>query len=214
MALHLPVGQESSFDRPLMVAAEVIQAGGLVVYPTDTLYGIGANPWHRDAVLRVQAVKGREDSKPLLVLAHSVEAALALATGVTPAARSLMEKFWPGPLTLVMQAAPAAPPSVVAANGTVGIRVPDHRISRRLAELSGVPLISTSANRSGTAAGTTVREIERDLGSGIDLFLDGGPLTGGVPSTMIDVSSGSPRLIREGALSVSDIVRAMPRIGL
>lgn len=214
MALHLSVADTDAIDRPLMVAAEVIQAGGLVVYPTDTLYGIGADPWNADAVRRLRELKGRDGTKPMLVICPSVESALSLVVGVAPVARTLMEKFWPGALTLVLRAAATAPPSVVSTSGTIGIRVPDHRISRRLSELAGVPLISTSANLSGFPAGTRVDSIERDLGSGIDLYLDGGALDGLLPSTMIDVSSSPPVLIREGALPLKTIREHVAGLGL
>jgi L-threonylcarbamoyladenylate synthase len=214
MALHLPVIPASAADRALVIAAEVVQAGGLVVYPTDTLYGLGANPWNIDAVRRIQEAKSRDGGKPLLVITHAVEAALALAGYLTPEARTMMERFWPGPLTLVMPAGPAAPPSVVAADGSIGVRVPDHHVSRRLAELAGVPLISTSANISGAQVASTVQEIEAALGPGVDLYLDGGPLTGATPSTIIDVTSGSPRLVREGALTVDEMKKRHPALAL
>jgi L-threonylcarbamoyladenylate synthase len=213
MSLHLSVPDPASPDRPLMVAAEVIQAGGLVVYPTDTVYGIGADPWNADAVGRLKEVKGRDGAKPMLVICPTIESALELASSVSPMARTLMERFWPGPLTLVLRAAPTAPSPVVSASGTIGIRVPDHPVSRRLAELSGIPLISTSANLSGTPAGKTIGEIERDLGNGIDLYLDGGVLQGSLPSTMIDVSSEAPRVLREGALPLSAIMEQVRGFG-
>jgi L-threonylcarbamoyladenylate synthase len=205
MALRLSVDMRDPADRVLILAAEVVQAGGVVVYPTDTLYGIGANAWNADAVRRVHAVKNRPDDKPVLLIVHSQAGALALTDEVTEAGKALMEAFWPGPLTLLFRSAGHVGREVTRGSGKVGVRVPRSRLCTRLSELAGCPLISTSANISGGAVPGTVREIERLLGSGVDLFLDGGVLPGGLPSTVVDVSEPVPRLVREGVISFGEL---------
>ncbi len=212
MALRLSVDVSAPADRTVMLAAEVIQAGGVVVYPTDTLYGMGANAWNAGAVGRVQAIKKRTEDKPVLVIVHTPGAVLGLTDEITDAGRLLMETFWPGPLTLLFRAGTHVPAAVTRGSGRIGIRVPSHRLCTRLAELSGCPLISTSANISGEPAQWTVDEIERVLGPGVDLFIDGGVLPRTLPSTIVDVSGPVPRLVREGVISAEKLTQIIPTL--
>ena len=205
MALHLHLDLSAPEDAPLLLAAEVIQAGGLIVYPTDTIYGIGANAWNPDAVKRVQEIKKRTETKPILVLVDSIESVNDVAGHITDLARELMASFWPGPLTLVMQASALLPRALTLDRGTVGIRVPASAPCRRLLALCGVPITSTSANLSGEKTPETAAAIEQALGPGIDLFLEGGVLPPSVPSTVVDVTGSRPRLIREGVISFEQL---------
>jgi L-threonylcarbamoyladenylate synthase len=132
VALRLSVEMNEPADRALLLAAEVIQAGGVVVYPTDTLYGLGANAWNAEAVRRVQALKRRPEGKPLLVLVHTQGAALALTDEVTGAGKSLMASFWPGPLTLLFRCSAHLSPAVTGESGKIGVRVPANRLCLRL----------------------------------------------------------------------------------
>ena len=212
MALRLSVDMNEPEDRAMVLAAEVIQAGGVVVYPTDTLYGLGANAWNPEAVYRIQAIKRRPEPKPLLVIVHSSRAALDLTDEVTGAGRSLMASFWPGPLTLLFRCGAHVPGAVTQGSGKIGIRVPANKLCLRLTELAGCPVTSTSANISGEAVPGKVLEIERALGPGVDLFIDGGVLPGALPSTLVDVSGPVPRLLREGVIPYEELKRVVSNI--
>jgi len=212
MALKLNVDPRKPEDRALLLAAEVVQAGGVVVYPTETLYGLGANAWNPEAVERVHALKKRTGGKPVLVIVHSAGAVPGLTDEITEAGRTLMESFWPGPLTLLFRSGSHVPRAVTGESGRIGIRLPSSRVCVRLCELSGCPLVSTSANISGEPSPGSVPEIERALGPGVDLFIDGGVLPPGLPSTVVDVSGRAPHLVREGRVSFEDLKRIVPTI--
>ncbi len=212
MALRLNVDARDPADRALVLAAEVVQAGGIVVYPTETLYGLGANAWNPEAVERVNMLKKRKEGKPVLVLVHSAGAVPGLTDDITEAGRTLMESFWPGPLTLLFRSGVHVPRAVTGESGRIGIRLPSSRVCVRLCELSGCPLISTSANISGEPVPGSVPEIERALGPGVDLFVDGGVLPPGLPSSVVDVSGRAPHLVREGRISFGDLKRVVPTI--
>src|SRR5512140_1609076 len=128
MALHLSVDPVRPQDASLVLAAEVIQAGGVVVYPTETLYGIGANAWNPTAVSRVQEIKKREEPKPILILVQSIEEAAGVSDEILPVARAFMDAFWPGPLTLVLKAAAGLPDTLTRGRGTIGVRIPSSTI--------------------------------------------------------------------------------------
>jgi L-threonylcarbamoyladenylate synthase len=201
-------------DRAMVLAAEVLQAGGVVVYPTETLYGLGANAWNNAAVRRVLELKRRPAGKPVLVIVPSVESIRGLVANFGPAARALTDNFWPGPLTLVFQASQDVSEELLQGGSTIGVRIPSTPLCRRLTELSGYPITSTSANISGQPVGSGVDDIEAALGPGVDLYLDAGRLPPSLASSIVDVSESPPRLLREGAISfdqlrsvVTDIVR-------
>ena len=212
MALNLNVDTREPADRALVLAAEVVQAGGIVVYPTETVYGLGANAWNPEAVERVHALKKRKGGKPVLVIVHNAGAVPGLTDEITEAGRMLMESFWPGPLTLLFRSGAHVPRAVTGVSGKIGIRLPSSRLCVRLSELSGCPLISTSANISGEPVSGSVPEIERALGPGVDLFIDGGVLPPGLPSSVVDVSGSVPHMVREGRISFEEIQRIVPTI--
>lgn len=185
-------------------AAKWIRTGGVVALPTDTLYGLAVDPFRVDAVARVFAVKDRSVERALPLIAADAEQIAAHLAPLTPMAARLAHRFWPGPLT-VLVAAPPALARDVTATGTVGVRVPADDVARAIANACGRPITATSANISGEPATADPDEVERTLGDRIDLLIDTGPTPGGPPSTIVDVTSAQPRLVRAGAISWEDI---------
>jgi L-threonylcarbamoyladenylate synthase len=191
--------------RPHPVAIEeavaVLRRGGLVAFPTDTLYALGADLFKAEAVARVLEVKKRHQDKPIPVFIGKMEDVNEVARELPGAAWQLAERFWPGPLTLVLLAAPKIPETVTAGTGTVGIRIPNsHLVLEMLAALDH-PITGTSANRSGGIDPVTVADVVRGLGNRCDLILDGGRVPGGIASTVLDCTELPFRIIREGAIT-------------
>lgn len=214
MALTLSVKLKDPEDKPLILAAEVIQAGGIIVYPTETLYGIGCSAMHRRALQRVQNLKKRAEPKPILVLVRSSEDVRQLVREIPESAGVLMKAFWPGPLTIVFPASPSVPRELTQGKGTIGIRIPSCAVCLRLLEFAGVPITSTSANLSGDSPLDTIEAMRSVLTPGIDLYLDAGTLPPSKPSTVVDVTGPSPRLLREGAIAADALQAYLPAIGV
>ena len=188
-------------------AAEVVRSGGLVIYPTDTVYGLGCDPFNRNAVRRLLRAKRRK-GKPLPVAVSSLEAAERIAV-FNEVARSVARRFWPGAVTIVLECREELPEEVTAGTGRVGVRVPGYRWAVLLAELSGGFIVSTSANVSGMEPPRTVWEAVRQVGVHVDLALDGGEAKLRRPSTVVDLTSGRPRILRKGPVSFDDILKAI-----
>jgi L-threonylcarbamoyladenylate synthase len=214
MALTLSVSLTHPEEKPLLLAAEVIQAGGIIVYPTETIYGIGCSAMHPRALRRVQHLKRRAEPKPILVLVRSREDLAPLVREVPAVAESLIKAFWPGPLTIVFPASDALPRELTQGKGSIGIRIPSCALCLRLLELAGVPVTSTSANLSGDAPLDTIASMRSVLTPGIDLYLDAGTLPPSKPSTVVDLCGPSPRIIREGAVSADALRAALPAPGV
>ena len=181
-------------------AAAVLRDGGLVAFPTETFYALGAASGDPAAIRRVYAVKRRSESKPLLVLVDSIAMAESLAAEVTPRARALMGRHWPGPLTLVLRARPDLPPVLTAGTGTIGVRMSPHPVARGLVRALGVPVTAPSANPEGGAPPRNAAQVLEAFGGAIDLILDGGPTAGGPASTVVDVTTAAARVLRAGAV--------------
>ncbi len=186
-------------------AAERIRLGQVVAIPTDTFYGLAANPFDPKAVEAVFALKGRAADSPLLLLVDSVEMALDLFWKAPPQFHALARRFWPGPLTIVSEAARKIPAAVTASTGRIGLRLPAAPIPLALIQEAGVPLTGTSANRSGEGECSTAEEVERCFGSQLPLILDGGRSAASRPSTVISLRDDSWEVLREGAIPASDI---------
>jgi len=188
----------------LRAAADTLRAGGVVALPTETFYGLAAAALDAGSVRRIFELKGRPDSKPLLVLVASVAMAETVAR-VTPAAHDLMMRYWPGALTLVLPALPTVPSVVTAGTGTLGVRLSPHPVARGLVELLGEPVTAPSANPNGLAPPTTAAGVLAYFPEGLDLVLDGGTTPGGEPSTVLDLTAEPARVLRQGAVIVRDI---------
>jgi L-threonylcarbamoyladenylate synthase len=186
----------------LAAAAALLARSGLVAFPTESFYGLGASALSAEAVARVFEVKGRPDHRPLLVLVGSSDAAEALCASVPAGARDLMARHWPGPLTLVLPAAPGLPAALTAGTRTIGLRVPGHPVALGLARAAGMPLTAPSANPSGEPPPTSAAAVRRYFGARIDLVLDGGPTAGGTGSTVADCTVWPPRILRQGPIAI------------
>ncbi len=205
-----PVHPEIAFSR----AREVIRSGGVIAYPTETFYGLGADPGNPAAVRRLFEIKGRPADQPILLLIRSADEAKEWASEITRSAGALMEKFWPGPLTLVFAAKPGVIREITAGTGTIGLRAPGNPLTLKLLEVLGSALTGTSANISGGRSLQTAEEAAAVIGGMVDLILDGGRTAGGRPSTVMDARQDPPLLIREGAVPFNDILASVRPVSL
>jgi len=199
----LSVDTDAPDERTVARAAQLLLEGELLIYPTDTLYALGGRALDARTAARVRAAKGRAEAKPLPLIAADLAQITALAPAFPLEARALADRFWPGPLTLVLECGADVPEAVTAGTGTVALRVPALRLARALCERAG-PLISTSANRSGAPAPLTCQDAVAQVGRAARLALDGGRGRP-APSTIVALRAGEARLIREGAVRWSDV---------
>jgi tRNA threonylcarbamoyl adenosine modification protein (Sua5/YciO/YrdC/YwlC family) len=200
-------------DEGLVAAVSAVQEGQLVVLPTDTVYGLGADAFNPGAVSALLEAKGRGRNMPPPVLVGSVRAAAALAESLGAFGQDLIDEFWPGPLTLVFRSSPTLMWDLGDTMGTVAVRMPLHPIALDLLRRTG-PMAVSSANRHSLPAATTADEAQTQLGDAISVYLDAGPCTDNVPSTILDLTGTVPRLLRAGALSVDDLRKVVPVIDL
>lgn len=198
--------------RAIARAAEVVRAGGVIAFPTDTYYGLGADPMNAEAVARVFVVKRRAPEKPVLILIADPREVGRFAVDPPESARRLIEAFWPGPLTLVLKAVPAFPSLLHAGTGRIGIRCPGLPLARDLARAAGGAITATSANVSGRTPIDAADEVAAQLGDEIDLLLDAGRLPGTKESTVLSVEPGTMRVEREGPISEQQIRTAVAGI--
>jgi L-threonylcarbamoyladenylate synthase len=190
-------------------AAEVLKRGGLVAFPTETVYGLGADASSREAMARLYAVKGRPADHPVIVHFADAESAFAWAREVPPGARSLAKAFWPGPLTLVLKRSAKAKDFVTGGQDTIGLRVPGHPVAQELLRAFGGGIAAPSANRFGRVSPTTAAHVRADLGSDVELVLDGGPSEVGIESTIVDLSGPRPVLLRPGRITRQELEKVL-----
>jgi len=195
-------------EKNVAVVSEIVRNGGLVVYPTETVYGLGCDPFNIRAVERVFQVKG-DRKKPLPILASSIEQVEKVAYLSENAKH--VAKFWPGPLTIVLRKKPSLPDMVTCDQDSVGVRIPRHDVAIRLIHLSNGLLVGTSANKTGKKPPQTAEEATKQIGKEVDAILDGGPASFGISSTVVDFTSAKPKLLREGPISFQEILAAMPK---
>lgn len=192
-------------SREVRRAAEILRAGGLVAFPTETVYGLGADASSGKAMARLYAVKGRPADHPVIVHFASAEDAFQWGREIPESARKLAERFWPGPLTLILKRSEKARDFVTGGQPSVGVRVPSHPVARELLKEFGKPIAAPSANRFGRVSPTTAAHVREDLGGDVDLVLEGGPSEVGIESTIVDLSSGAAVVLRPGKISIADL---------
>ncbi|HEY7677395.1 MAG TPA: L-threonylcarbamoyladenylate synthase [Candidatus Methylomirabilis sp.] len=208
----MPVDPETPDPAALAEAVGALRSGGLVAFPTETLYALGADPFHPGALERVFAAKGREAAKAVSLLLARAGMVDSLAAPLPPLARDLMERFWPGPLTLIVRAIGGLPPGLAASGGGIGLRVPRNAVALALLGAFGGPLVGTSANRAGGPDPRDAGAVLRQVGPSLALLLDGGLTPIGSPSSVVDCTEDPPRLLRAGALPLAVLQAVVPSL--
>jgi L-threonylcarbamoyladenylate synthase len=203
--------QEPQADR-IHEAAAILSLGGLVAFPTETVYGLGAHALNASAVEELFAAKGRPPSDPVIVHVASLEDVFEIARNVPDRARVLAAEFWPGPLTLILQKKPHVPSSITAGLDTIGVRVPAHPVARALLTAAELPIAAPSANRFSRPSPTCAEHVIEDLGGVIDCVLDGGPSNIGVESTVLDLTVSPPLVRRPGGVSLEALREVLPDV--
>ena len=193
----------------IMRAAEVVRAGGVIAFPTRCLYGLGADAFNAKAVDRIFGIKERSPRNPILILIDRTSRLDRLVSEVSPVAARIMDHFWPGRITLVFKASEAVPRCLTAGTGKIGIRLPGHPVAAALVNALQTPLTGTSANLSGRPGCRRIEDLETQIADKLDLILDAGPLSGGIGSTVVDVTIEPPKILREGEVSSAEIIQLL-----
>ncbi|MEW6327774.1 MAG: L-threonylcarbamoyladenylate synthase [Thermodesulfobacteriota bacterium] len=205
MSTIAKVDPQDPDKKTIQKACSILKEGGLVAFPTETFYGLGADALNEQAIKRVFALKQRDYAKPLLVIIAEKDQLHSLVSDIPAVAEKLMDSFWPGPLTIIFKAKKGLPPLLTGGTDTVGIRISSHPVARSLASTFGLPLTATSANPSGGKNPVTAQDVCDQLGEGVDMVLDAGGTTGIKGSTIIDVTVSPPRIVREGDVPVGEV---------
>ena len=205
-----PAAQNDQMDAELIArGVDILNAGGLVAFPTDTLYGLGADGFSQSAVEGVLRAKGRGSGNPVPLLIDSADSLDKVVATVHPYVAALAKSFWPGPLTLVLPARPEVPDAVTAGTGAVGVRVPDHPVPLALIRGLGRPITGTSANRSGMPPTRLASEVAANLAGSVELVIPGHCGEDGLPSTVVDCTAATPSITRNGALAAYEVLRVI-----
>lgn len=200
--------------QALEYAARTISSGGLIAFRTDTFYGLGADPLNPLAVRKLVELKGREETKPILLLISDYDKVADFVTEPSELFRSMASRYWPGPLTLVGNARPELPEQLTAGSGTIGLRLPNDDAVGALARACGGALTATSANPSGGLPALTAEDVEAYFAAGIDLIIDRGEVTVTEPSTVLDLTGDGARILREGAISKEALDETLREMGM
>ena len=198
-------------DKKLQEVANIIRQGGIVVFPTETVYGIGTNGLDSKSISKVYHVKQRPLNKPISLLVSSLEMVKAVTENISDIEYKLMEAFFPGPLTIILKKNKLVPNNLTNNTDTVGIRLPDNIIARKLIEYANVPIATPSANISGRSSGTNIQDIIKDFGDKVDYYIDGGPSKLGIGSTIVKIEDNKPLILREGSISKEQINKYIDR---
>jgi len=196
-------------DEGFARACEILRAGGVVAYPTETYYGLAVDPFNPAALARLFALKGRSPDKPVLLIIDNSSQLSGLVSEIPPVFTVPMQQFWPGPLTLVFPGAASLPEMLTGYRGTIGVRVSSHPVARELVRAFGLPVTATSANLSGYPPAVTAEGVREQLGGEVDAVIDGGETPGGLGSTLLDCCEGKLRLLRDGVIPFSRIKAAL-----
>ena len=198
--------------KNLASAAEIINNGGLVAFPTETVYGLGADGLNENAVKKIYEAKGRPSDNPLILHIQDISEVKPLTIEINSTAKKLMDTFWPGPMTLVFKKSAIVPPVISGGLDTVAIRLPENKVARELIRLSKTPIAAPSANTSGKPSPTKASHVFEDLNGRIDMIIDGGSCDIGLESTVIDVTTLSPVILRPGGVTFEDIYKLFPDV--
>lgn len=208
MPFVLPSGLERQIDQ----AVSILIKGGVVAFPTDTVYGLGASVADEKAVGRIYTLKGRPRSMALPILVADAMQIESVARDIPQAAWRLVEEFLPGALTLVLYKNASVPDIITAGGDTVAVRIPDYPVPLSLIRGLGAPIVGTSANVSGHPSALSAADVRSQFGEGVDMIIDGGECGGGVESTIVDLSGETPSILREGAISTDEIRRVLGHV--
>ncbi len=192
---------ESDFD----CIKEVFERGGIIAFPTETFYGLCVDPFNPTAIRALFSLKGRPESNPVALIVKDIPMLETIVSEIPPVARPLMERFWPGPLTIIFKAGPGLPMELTAGTGTIGARVSSNVICQRLVASVSSPITATSANPSGALSATTAQEVLAYFNGSIDVVIDHGKGTGNKGSTIVDVTNGRVKIVREGAIPAASL---------
>lgn len=194
-------------DDNLKKAKAVLKNGGIIAYPTETFYGLGVDPFNKDALKKLFELKGRGFDKPVSVLVKDKDALCGIAEEIPPAAKKLIKIFWPGPLTIVFKAKKGIPKILTANKGKIGVRVSSSPIAKKLLDMLDAPITATSANPSGKKSPITAQEVERYFGDKLDMIIDHGKLEGKLGSTIVDVTEGGIKILRHGEIQEEQLIK-------
>lgn len=204
MEKYLNINNSKDYQK-LRYSAEIIKNGGIVVFPTETVYGIGTNGLDKEAVERLYKIKERPLNKPISLLVSDYEMIEKVVKDINELEYKIMKKFFPGPLTIILNKKDIVPDIVTSGGSTVGIRMPEEEITRKLIEYAGVPIAAPSANISGKASGIDLQEIVKEFGDKVDYYIDGGKSKIGIGSTIVKVENNTIKILREGSISKKEI---------
>ena len=204
MEQYINMKNNLNYDK-LKEPAQIIKKGGIVVFPTETVYGIGTNGLDENAIQKLYEVKQRPLNKPISLLVNNIEMVEKIAKNITEVKYKLMERFFPGPLTIILEKRDIVPDILTSNTNTIGIRMPSGEIAKKLIEFAGVPIATSSSNISGKPSGTNITDIKKDFEGKVDCFIDNGESELGIPSTVIRIIDNIPHILRQGAISEEEI---------
>lgn len=208
MQNYLDFREKINYEK-IKEVAKCIKQGGIVIFPTETVYGIGVNGLNENAIKKLYEVKQRPEKKPISLLVNSLDMINEIAKDITTVEYKLIEKFFPGPLTIVLKKKDIVPNILTPGIDTVGIRMPENEIALKLIEYAGVPIATSSCNISGKPSATNLQEIMKDFEGKVDYFIDNGPSKIGLASTVVQIIGGEPKILRQGYITKDEIIKTL-----